>query len=365
MLTPLVEKSSSQQRSVYHFPLCTITFFTFLFLTISSFSHYFARPEENSVGVAAGSRVMILQQIENIPPTTRAIVVLKLREKVYLQILNFAIRTFIVANMSQVAEVAMRPSPLAPPRISDWPYWDILKQDPWFTEHTCLGPLFCELEHQCMQSIFAFNRAANALIQPFHRTMFEYNSQLGYREIQTIFTNYMDIIMRTPGHRLFAITIHFHHAFLIEQSGTSYRIYQSRQKSFDLQYWTGHSEMLCEPGMTISQQELNPVSRERNIQFGDVDDTRRIQAARILYGNLRAVTYPDMKRLMLDLAYGFFLTQRRHTQGGQSLLPANETFGPYNSNKFLGKSAIKISSLVESGYPPRFEVEINFIEFTG
>jgi len=343
-------------------------FFVSLFILFNIQSSTFQNVHEVPVGYIPGTKVFFVQAANGLPEGTLAIVMLEREGRVHLHILNHPTRFLALVHPSQIRELVEIPAPNSPPKNAfdpKWPYWHLLRQDRWYSEQVCLGYLFChdENDHHSVSSVQALSRLRTALLQPYYHTAFLYRNASTYKHMRTEFIHYMTSILAQNVNRLYWVNIRQHHSFLIEQSGEDFRIYQSWQNGFSLEYWTDASinpNAMCEPGFYLNQRLLDQFSRDTMVSLGMTDDSDQIKTARATYGCLNILRRMDVMRLMMQLSHGFVLKDLREKFGTDAILPASRALGSFNSNQILGKSAISIAHLVH-GEP--FAIDVTFIEF--
>jgi len=372
MRLALIQKSRMQTGNSVVASILTFTLFIVsLFLICNHRSSHSKDIHEVPVGYIPGSKVVFREAANGLPEGTLAIVMLIREDHVALHVLNHPNRFLSSVRPDQIEDLIEIPMPNAPSRNSfdpQWPYWHLLRQDPWYSEQVCIGYLFChdcDIGHHSVRSLQAFSRLRTNLFQPYYHTAFLYRNVSTHRHMQTEFIQYVTPLFAQDMNRLYWINIRQQHSFLIEQSGDDFRIYQSWRNGFSLEYWTDASinpNAMCEPGFHLNRQLLDWRSRDTMVGLGMTDDSDQIKIARTTYGCLNTLRRMDVMRLMMQLSHGFVLKDVREKFGPHSL-PASHalnTLNTFNSNQFLGKSAISIAHLV-NGEP--FAIDVTFIEF--
>jgi len=165
--------------------------------------------------------------------------------------------------------------------------------------------------------------------------------------------------------RLYYIALRGHHAFLIEQFGNDFRIYQSRRDSFDLQFWTDPRipvESMCEPGQSVSQGLLDRHARENLNWVGIRDDKDKITDAKAQYGGLQNVNRMAILELLRCLAVALHIDSLR-TNPHYFL---NQIHPPMlinnrNTNVWLGKSAICLQKVLN--FTHEIVIEVAYVDF--
>jgi len=349
----------------YIFTILLLTFLSFCFgLSLTFFNN--VPSTEIPVGYALGSKVRIREPVYDVPVGVLAIVQLIRPAHVHIHFINYGPREVASVRPDQIEDYVPVPHQNSPSKNDidpEWPYWERVKQDPWYTENLCDGYLFCE-NHHCIASHNAFQRIAASLNQPYHFAIFPFRNVSSYTVLRAGLLQYMRILTSQNASRLYFINVQRQHAFLIEQNKDQFRIYQSWKRGFSLQYWTDpetHPDDMCEPGVTVSQILLDPQHRAGLLAMGISDDRERIKLSRSNYGCLQSLTRENMIRLIFQLSAGYRIMERKLSGGNQAILPADRVLRNVNSNQFLGKSAIKLSVMTRQDY--QFGIEVDFIEF--
>jgi len=263
-------------------------------------------------------------------------------------------------------------TPFEPTPENAWPYWNIIRQDPWLTQQTCMGPLpgYCSLnEHDCENAYVAFfDRIAPTLHQHPRTILFEYENSEGGDDQpeQELLMTYVRTLMQGQASRLYCVKVSTHHTFLIEQYGSEFRIYQSWTHGFDLKFWTDPNvpiTEICEPGHHYEANLQDPSVAWMMARVGIVDDKESIEAARQHYGSLRSVSFADVMQLFEAIAFGFEIEALNRRVGQTSLVPAAQAMRK-DTKRWLGKSAVQISRMLGASEEDDidFSIFVAFIE---
>jgi len=352
----------------FTFPIFTLLLFIVLFLFFRHFSTFYIIPPsvEVPVGYALGSQVRIREPVYDVPVGVLAFVQLIRPDHVHIHFINYGARDVASVRPDQIEDYVPVPLPNSPSKNDidpEWPYWERVKQDPWYTEDLCNGYHFCE-NHHCTEAYNAFQRVAASLNQPYHLAAFPFRNVSSHSVLQAGLLQYMRILISQNASRLYYINVRRQHSFLIEQNKDQFRIYQSWKRGFSLQYWTDsnmHPDDMCEPGVTVSQRLLDPEHRATLLAMGISDDREMIKLSRSNYGCLQSLTRENMIRLVFQLSAGYRIMERKKRLGVRAILPVHRVLTNVNSNQFLGKSAIKLFVMAREDY--QFAIEVDFIEF--
>jgi len=251
-----------------------------------------------------------------------------------------------------------------------WPYWEFIKQDIWYTQRTCLGPLpgFCRTyEHHCSHVFpMFFNRLIPTLQQTPHNISFGYEG-IEFTRDQNMFIEFVRKLFGGEASRLYVIDISVEHTFLIEQYGNEFRIYQSWKNSFDLQYWTNPDisiSHMCEPGDDVwrAMHEGGPGLLSHLQRMGIQDDSASIKDAKKTYGGLKSIAYIDIMELFLGLSIGFQMQSMKDKFGADALVVSANMALYSRTKRILGKSAINLEAMALKNMD--FTISITFIEYS-
>lgn len=364
MREPLITKEGNFKR--YE---CFIIIALFAFVTILPFFGHYSL-QEKSVNVASGafsSRVRLLVDFRGIPKGSEGII-----QSPYVGTLSMVVVHWYNIPVPQSQVYMMIPTGLleeiAPPiaELDSFPFWDIIRQQPWYTERLCLGPLFCPgSEHDCNDAAEVFfDTIAPMVRQTPERFEFNYTGQNVLDRRRFLLWIYSQIEFSHV--RLYYINLRGHHAFLIEQFGNNFRIYQSRRDSFDLQFWTDPKipvESMCEPGQDVYQGLLDRQQREELHWVGIRDEKEKIANAKALYGGLQNVNRETILELLRCLAVVLHLDSIRVHTPNQLL---DQMYPPMlinnrNTNIWLGKSAISLQKVLNLTH--EIVIEVSYVDF--
>jgi len=367
MRKPLITK---QRNSSHNNWFILVALFA-LVIILTYLGHYSLR--ENSVSVAPGafsSRVRLLLNFRGIPKGTEGII-----QSPYVGTLSMVLvhwfdipsgtvpksHIYMMVPTGILEEIA---APIAP--LNPFPFWDIIRQQPWYTERLCLGPLFCPgSEHDCNDAAEVFFDTIAPMV---HQTpkRFEFNYTGENLLDRRRFLMWMNSQTEYSHVRLYYIALRGHHAFLIEQFGNDFRIYQSRRDSFDLQFWTDPRipvESMCEPGQSVYQGLLDRHARENLHWVGIRDDKDKIADAKARYGALQNVNRVDILELLRCLAVVLHIDSIRMNTPDHLL---NQMYPPMlinnrNTNVWLGKSAICLQKVLN--FTHEIVIEVAYVDF--
>jgi len=345
---------------------CWIVFAVFAFFTFLQRNSSPLQVQETPVGVVSeGEYVYLTELVDNIPANTKGVVTnIDVHGNCLVQIFvdeGSSVNHF-VAHFSKLAPIPLEPVmpyPMVTPRShfapEVWPYWELIRQDPWYTTHICPGQADCnENQHPCDESELTFERISAHLGQKTYVSKFEYQAGVTVEFQQLCLKSFIMALMRKKGSRLYFIDIYYSHSFIIEQKENEFRIYQSWTDGFDLQYWTRPEISMwkiCEPGKDYAQRLMDPMQRNYLLSIGVENNVVEISIARSRFGNLQSVNGDEIVGLFEALGFGFSMERYREQTGSIPPLPNR-----HSTKRWLGKSAI------DRTVTP-FTMEIRWIEF--
>jgi len=297
-----------------------------------------------------GSKVRLMRSYQGVPENSEGIINSPSPHgSVWVRFLDFPQRDFSLVPLQILQDISV-------PTTSDspWPFWELIKQKTWYTERTCLGPLFCSgHEHCASDATEVFDSIATSMGQAPMMSEFAYSTDVqSYTRDEQIFMDFIMEEFRDPHTRLYYVSVRNHHVFLIEQSALNFRTYQSWNNSFDLQYWTdpgGNVNTMCEPGPHVFQESSDPIRKRELENIGIQDDKEDIRRAHETFGGLREISFVDIYALFRCLSVGFELDSMRkyHGAGLLNSFPASLLLKDRNTNRWLGKSAISIAKVLD------------------
>jgi len=359
------------QKSDENLVLCTTKFalrffiFAFVFSFIIFHSSSFDAIEEavGMIGVGSFVRVRTSGRLGLVTRISDG-------EWVNLFLLDSAIREPRELTRIQALEFVLPSQDFRQDPQHRWPYWEFIRQDIWYTQRTCLGPLpgFCRpYEHHCSHVFpMFFHRLIPTLQQTPHNISFGFEGMEFTRD-QNMFMEFTRRLFGGEASRLYVIDVSTEHTFLIEQYGNEFRVYQSWKNSFDLQYWTNPEidiSHMCEPGdnvwRTLHEGDSGYLSHLE--RMGIQDDSASIENAKKTYGGLRPIAYVDIMELFLCLSTGFQMESIKQKFGPDALVASAGSFLYSRSKRILGKSAINLEAMATMNLD--FTITITFVEYS-
>jgi len=282
------------------------------------------------------------------------------------------------------------------PEESKFMFWDDIKETAWYTSGECRDTCkqaAAQPAHPCTHAAQTFDAIAAkyeetpptpyTFMNSFHTSSsgaYEVSGTLSEKayadETQGRLMAYVQQLMTDPAKRLWYIYIKPQHSFLLEQDGNEYRIYQSWEQSFSLQYWVHLSiptHTICEPGLDIlnlSADFLGSIT-----QFGirgAPGYKKEISQARARFGGFESVPAEQIVNLFGALGHGFLLEAMAFAPtpnishewaNRERLIPFSESLEQWSTIPWLGKSAVDLLRLYrQEGGTPYFAITIRTVE---
>jgi len=266
-----------------------------------------------------------------------------------------------------------------------FPFWELIQKDVWYVEQ-CGDGVSClrEQPHPCGMAIACFkdilsqnsflgNAEVNEFFNAFHQESAgpqhhplpssgnaPPNTQQEGRAQEEAFAQdttqrliqYVSNLIDSPAKRLWHISVSPDHAFLIEQDGSDFRIYQSWIFSFSLKFWTNLQipiDSICEPGRKVLDMESTDEQSMQMFGILKKGNKAEIEAARTKFGGLQNVGRHDILGLFGAISYGFLLDARAFaptsTARISNLIPFQQKVEPFSTSPWLGKSAISTANM--------------------